>query len=151
LKNCIKCGNQLPENNCSFCPYCGEAQNSTVSTAGTEGSVNANIPVANTIDTTAPVPPRSAPGTAAHSGFPSTFPHAGTPYAHNPFDAPQQPERRGLPTWAIVLITVGIMLFLGFCCLIALIVSSDAFMHGSGGFHAFSVPAAYEAIRSLIA
>ena len=158
--NCSKCNNQLTDTSSPFCPFCGAAQSPTVpdsvapapadsaqtdvpGAAGqneepalhplTEEAI-AGAPMGGTATAT-PVSPVS-PGAAN----PMTPPHMAAPPfpPANPFDAAQVPQKKKMPTWAIVLIAAGIMLVLTVCCCLAMWAAfGDDFMEGfEEGFEA---------------
>jgi len=121
----------------------GAPVNTTTDANQPADSANGNIPGQNPppsfpTEGQSPMgaPAQAAPMGAAHSvGTAYNQP----PQSFNPFDAQQQPEKKRFPTWAIVLITTGIGLFLVICCTIAIIgvVTSDEFREGfEAGYNA---------------
>jgi len=106
--NCSRCGNSLPESGSSFCPFCRNPQENS---NGAADSANSG----------------SFSTTPAAGG---TFPATPAGQVVNPFDATQQPQKKGLPGWAIALIAGGIVFALAICGCIFWVVMSDEFQEG---------------------
>ena len=85
---CTQCGKQIDDKS-AFCPYCGAKTSNASSVASEPSKVVPMTPVsAQTPPKSAPVPPQQA----------VKAPHA------------EPPKKKKFPTWAIVLIIVGIIL-----------------------------------------
>jgi len=133
---CSKCGIEVAEGN-KFCSCCGASivdagnqaageQQNAVRPLTHEQKVGAKLAALNQASPT--VPPPAATPVPSHyartAGVPPATPYAQSasystfPSPHHP--PPAQPAKGSVPAWAVVLITIAIMLVLGFCCLLTI-------------------------------